>query len=104
MELNSAECESWHSWSSNSRWIVFSSKRGNPMFNRPHLAYVDSNGKCGKPFVVPREDPTFYDSYLKTYTIPVLATGRVEISERRLIEAIVQTNASPLQTIPPPGR
>ena len=27
LEVNSDESESWHSWSSNSRWIAFSSKR-----------------------------------------------------------------------------
>ena len=28
MECNSDQAESWHCWSSNSRWLVFSSKRG----------------------------------------------------------------------------
>jgi hypothetical protein len=96
MEVNSDECESWHSWSSNSRWIVFSSKRAAPLFNRPHLAYVDLNGKCSKPFVVPQQDPDFYDSYLKTYTIPVLTTEPMRVSERALIQAIVTTNHQPL--------
>jgi hypothetical protein len=97
MELNSDACESWHGWSANSRWIVFSSKRENPVFNRPHLAYIDPDGRCAKPFVVPQRDPAFYESYLKTYTIPVLATGPVRVTERSLVEAIVRTNAPPLQ-------
>lgn len=81
MELNSTECESWHSWSSNSRWIIFSSKRGNPLFSRPHLAYVDAQGHFQKPFVVPQEDPEFYRSYLKTYTIPTMAKEPFGVSE-----------------------
>ena len=97
MELNSEQCESWHSWSSNSRWIVFSSKREAPLFNRPYVAYVAPDGHCSKPFVVPQEDPAFYDSYLKTYTIPLLATDPVRVPERELVQAIISTNNMPLQ-------
>lgn len=101
MEINSTECESWHSWSSNSRWIVFSSKRGNPLFSRPYLAYVDEDGHFSKPFLVPQRDPAFYDSYLKTYTIPTLATGPFVVDERQLVEAIKTANHPPL-SMPPP--
>jgi hypothetical protein len=92
MEINSTECESWHGWSSNSRWIVFSSKRGNPLFSRPYLAYVNESGQFSKPFLVPQRDPSFYDSYLKTYTIPTLATGPFLVDERKLVEAIKTAN------------
>ncbi len=96
MELNSDECESWHGWSANSRWIVFSSKRGNPLFNRPYLAYVDQQGKCGKPFIVPQKDPGFYDACLKTYTIPVLAAKPVSVAEKTLVRAIIAPKKTPL--------
>ena len=88
LELNSSECESWLSWSSNSRWVVFSSKRVSPLFNRPYLAYVAPSGECGKPFVLPQRDPTYYDSLTKTFTIPTLAKGLVLVPERQLIYAI----------------
>lgn len=101
MEINSTECESWHGWSSNSRWIVFSSKRGNPLFSRPYLSYVDENGRFHDPFLVPQRDPTFYDSYLKTYTIPTLAKGPFVVDERKLVEAIKTANHPPL-SMPPP--
>ena len=35
LDINSDQAESWHSWSSNSRWIVFSSKRLDGLFARP---------------------------------------------------------------------
>jgi hypothetical protein len=88
MEINSDECESWHTWSSNSRWIVFSSKKENPLFNRTYITYVDENGKLYKAFVVPHEDPTFYDSYLMTYTIPELVTEPVKNTEEKLARVI----------------
>jgi len=88
LELNSGQCESWLSWSSNSRWVVFSSKREAPLLNRPHLAYVSASGHCSKPFILPQEDPGYYDSLLKTYTIPTLATGPVRVSQLSLLRAL----------------
>jgi WD40 repeat protein len=97
LELNSSECESWLSWSSNSRWVVFSSKRISPLFNRPHIAYVSPNGQCGKPFILPQEDPEFYDSLLKTFTIPTLAKGPITVPESDLVDAIKHSSRRPLK-------
>jgi hypothetical protein len=88
MEINSDQCESWHTWSSNSRWIVFSSKRGNPLFNRSYIAFVNENGKLSKAFVLPQKDPTFYNTYLKTYTIPELITEPVKATGEKLAMVI----------------
>jgi hypothetical protein len=88
LELNSPASESLVSWSSNSRWVVFSSKRMSPPFSRPHIAYVKPDGTCGRPFVVPQADPEYYDSVLKTYTIPVLATGPITVPQKDLVSAI----------------
>jgi WD40 repeat protein len=96
LELNSSECESWLSWSSNSRWVVFSSKRVSPLFNRPHIAYVSATGQCSKPFIVPQEEPEFYDSLLKTFTIPTLAKGPITVPESELVDAIKHSGRRPL--------
>lgn len=97
LEISSSESESWLSWSSNSRWVVFSTKRMSPLFSRPHLAYVGADGRCGKPFVLPQRDPTFYDSQLLTYTIPTLATGPVPVSQAALVRAIKSGHHRDLQ-------
>jgi hypothetical protein len=96
LELNSSECESWLSWSSNSRWVVFSSKRVSPLFNRPHISYVSATGQTSKPFILPQEDPEFYDSLLKTFTIPTLAKGPITVPERELVDAIKHSERWPL--------
>jgi Tol biopolymer transport system component len=88
LEINSDQSESWCSWSSNSRWIVFSSKRGNPTFTRLYLSYVDEDGKVYKPFVLPQKDPAFYDSCLKTYNTPELVIGPVKATGEKLARAI----------------
>ena len=72
LPINSDQSDSWHSWSSNSRWIVFSSKRRDGQFARPYFSYIDETGKAHKPFVMPQKNPAFYDSFIKTYNLPEL--------------------------------
>lgn len=84
LEVNSDESESWHSWSSNSRWIAFSSKRDDGVFTRPYISYVDPNGTAHKPFVLPQRDPIAYDSYLWTYSVPELVTEPVRVTKESL--------------------
>lgn len=81
-EINSSDVESYHSWSSNGRWIVFSSKRMDGLWARPYIASFDpATGKAGKPFVLPQSDPLFYDSFMKTYNIPELAQREITDTE-----------------------
>jgi hypothetical protein len=82
--VNSKYSESWHSWSSNSRWIAFSSKREDGLFTRTFLSYVDDNGKLHKPFVLPQRDPEYYDSLLETFSVPELITGRIKVGRSLL--------------------
>jgi hypothetical protein len=87
--INSDRADTWHSWSSNSRWVVFSSKRLDGVFARPYFSYVDEQGQFHKPFVLPQEDPTFYGFCLQTYNVPELMQGPVTVKERDLVRAIV---------------
>ncbi|MDT8302352.1 MAG: hypothetical protein RQ760_12770, partial [Sedimentisphaerales bacterium] len=74
LDINSNDSESWHSFSSNSRWIVFSSKRDSGVFTRTYIAYVDKSGKVHKPIRLPQKDPAYYESCLWTYSVPELVT------------------------------
>ena len=88
LDVNSDFSESWHSWSSNGRWIVFSSKRRGGLFTRSYISYVDTQGKAHKPFILPQKTSAFYDSVLETYSVPELITGPIEISQRQLGKVI----------------
>ncbi|HUW57334.1 MAG TPA: hypothetical protein VMZ92_11925 [Planctomycetota bacterium] len=85
---NSDRSDSWHSWSSNGRWIVFSSKRPAGLMARPHIAYVDTSGRARKPFILPQKDPTFYTSYVRTFNFPMLITGPIPLSQRQILRAL----------------
>jgi len=79
-EVNSNYSDTYHSWSSNSRWFVFASKRDDGLYGKPYFCYVDSKGKTHKPFVLPQKDPDFYDYTLKSFNIPELSTGKLPFS------------------------
>ncbi len=79
-DINSNETESYHTWSSSGRWIVFSSRRTDGLFTRPYFCYFDSDGKAHKPFLLPQKDPAYYNTFLKSYNIPELVTSEIELT------------------------
>jgi len=81
---NSEDVESYHSWSSNSRWIVFSSRRIDGLYTRPYLAYIDDSGEAHKAFLLPQKNPDYYHKFLKSYNIPEFITGKVNTRPFRI--------------------
>ena len=80
-ELNSKDTESYHSWSSNGRWVVFSSRRIDGLYTRPFIAYIDKNGKAHKPFLLPQKEKDYYTFLMKSYNIPEFTTGKVKVDQ-----------------------
>lgn len=87
-DINSNQSESYHDWSSNGRWIVFSSRRNDGLFTRPYFSYFDTIGEAHKPFVLPQKDPEFYSTFLKSYNVPKLVTSKVELNPRNFSDVI----------------
>jgi len=83
LEINSDHSDSYHAWSSNSRWIVFTSKRDDGIFGRLYFSYLDGNGVAHKPIVLPQQDPRFYESLTKSYQRAEFTTApfRVNLSD-----------------------
>lgn len=96
LDINSEESESWHSWSANSRWIAFSSKRGTGLFTRCYLSYVDQDGRAHKPLLLPQKDPAYYDSCLWTYSVPELIDSPVPLTGEKLGRVARDPDAIPL--------
>ncbi len=86
---NSNSVDSYHSWSSNGRWFVFSSKRSDGLCARPYISYFDKNGKSYKPFVLPQKDPRFYYSFVNNYNIPELIKASVSVNRNKLLETVI---------------
>lgn len=76
-EWNSEDSDSFHSWSGNSRWAVFSSRRGDSYYTRLYIGYISEDGTLGKAFLLPQKDPKHNDRLMKSYNIPELVEGKV---------------------------
>lgn len=84
-EANSSESDSYHSWSSNSRWMVFSSRRLDGLYTRLFMTYIDENGQAHKPFLLPQKNPVeFYDNLLEAYNVPEFIKGKVKLDKHEV--------------------
>lgn len=89
---NSNDVESYHSWSRNSHWMVFSSRRDDGLFTRPYFTYIDDQGQAHKPFMLPQRNPRqYYERLMYSYNIPELMTGPVKMSEARITKELRQS-------------
>ena len=61
-DANSNDAESFHNWSLNSRWIVFTSRRDDGLYTQLYIAHIDEQGKASKPFRLPQRNPKEYDA------------------------------------------
>jgi len=96
LNINSQQSESWHSWSANSRWIAFSSKRHYGVFTRSYLTYIDHSGRVYKPLILPQKDPLFYDNCLKTYSVPELVVEPVKVKKEKLGSVVRSSRKIPV--------
>lgn len=89
--VNSTDVDSYHSWSTNSRWLVFSSRRDDGYYTRPYLTHIDAKGQATKPVLLPQSDVHFYDRRMKSFNIPELVNGPVKTPSRS-IEQVARTS------------
>ena len=89
-EINSPDTESYHSWSSNGRWVIFSSRRNDSNYTRPYIAHIDASGHGSKPFELPCANPDYHRQLLKSYNIPEFMRGPVTIKPQQFADALKQ--------------
>ena len=86
--VNSDKAESFHNWSSNSRWVLFSSRRNDGNFTRLFIAHIDKNGHGSKAFEVPCSDPDYNRQLMKSYNIPELMKGPVTVTPQQFADEL----------------
>lgn len=74
--------DTYHSWSSNSRWFVFASKRGDGQYGKPYFCHLDQQGNPTKPFVLPQRSSRFYGYNLKSFNVPDLGRESTGLTVR----------------------
>lgn len=95
-ELNSHDVESYHSWSSNGCWVIFSSRRDDGNFTRPFIAHHDGNGHFSRPFELPQDNPLYHRQFMRSYNIPEFLSGPVTIRPQEFA-AVIKKNANKAQ-------
>ena len=86
--VNSPESDSYHSWSSNGRWLIFASRRLDGRHTRLFITYFDAAGNFYKPFLLPQKEPQSYEKSLKSYNVPEFITGKIKTNIRTFERAI----------------
>lgn len=94
-DINAYGADTYHSWSSNSRWIVFASKRDDLVYGRPYIAYIGPDGTVGKPFLLPQKDPDKYITTLKSFNLPELYSVPEDYNARQI--AAYYNDVTPVQ-------
>lgn len=97
-ELNSADTESYHTWSSNGRWVVFSSRRDDGTHTRPFFAHVGTDGHFAKPFELPCADPDYHRQFMRCYNIPEFMKGPVTIRPQQFAD-ILKGSGEPVRYV-----
>lgn len=98
-EINSPDTESYHSWASNGRWVIFSSRRTDGNYTRPFIAHIDENGHGTKPFELPQADPNYHHEFMKSYNIPEFMQGPVTIKPQDFADVLKNDDVKPAKFV-----
>ncbi len=94
-DINSPNAESFTSWSSNSNWIVFSSRREDRQYNKLYFSHIDPSGNASKVFLLPQENPESNIMNLYAYNKPEFIKGKVTLKSTEIIK-VAKTKSIPV--------
>ena len=97
--INSDDTESYHSWSSNGRWLVVSSRREDGNYTRPYIAHIDEQGHSTKAFVLPQADPEYHRLFMKSYNIPEFMRGPVKYKPQDFAKILRKGEGLPVEYV-----
>ena len=87
--VNSNRAESFHNWSSDSQWFLFTSRRDDGRYSRIYLSSIGHDGRVTKPFLLPQRDPKhYYTQSLYSYNTPDFTSKPVGNDSQAQIKAL----------------
>ena len=99
-EVNSNRAESLHSWTTNSRWFLFTSRRDDGLYTRVYLSHIGTDGKATKPFMLPQRDPKhYYLTLLYSYNTTDFTQRPVDTNPKTLMDSILNGQRIPTMTL-----
>ncbi len=88
--LNSPDSDRRLVWSSNGRWVIYSSKKETGANTLLHIAYFDSLGNFSTPFLLPQKSPEYYLWNTRSFIFPVLSRNASKITTEKWREMVFQ--------------
>ena len=92
-EINTDAPESFHSWDTSGRWMVFSTRRANSAFTRTYFTHFAEDGTCTKPFLLPQRTPDDERADRYSHNLPELLTGPVPLDGGAMARAVRRNKA-----------
>ncbi|MDA3893703.1 MAG: hypothetical protein PF517_18725 [Salinivirgaceae bacterium] len=86
-DINTNNVESYPSWSSNGKWIMFNSKRADGISSRPYFSYFDK-GIAHKPFILPQESANWNFDELFNINRPELVSSKVPLTPQKILKLV----------------
>ncbi len=80
-KANGMDADSYHSWSQNSEWIAFESRRDDGLYTRAYIAHINPNGRADKAFVIPQQSPEHNRKLMYSYNVPEFATKEFQVDK-----------------------
>ena len=87
-DANSEYPESYHSWSSTGKWILFASRRDDTNYSRLYIAHINDDGTSDKAFLLPQKDSEYYDFFDRSYNVPEFMIEPVTITPHEFVEVV----------------
>ncbi len=87
-KANSPFAESYHSWSSNGKWILFASRRMDNNYSRLYIAHINEDGTSDKAFALPQAAPGHYDFFDRSYNVPEFMVEPVRFTPQDFVEVV----------------
>lgn len=84
---NSPESEAYHNWSKDSKWFVFTSRRGDALYTQLYFAKMNPDGTCTKPFLLPQRNPKVYqDENTHSFNCPEFCSKPLPLNKSEIFE------------------
>ena len=100
--VNSSRADSFHNWSSDGGWFLFTSRRDDGRYSRIYLSSIGPDGQATKPFLLPQRDPkNFYTLSLYSYNTPDFTVRPVESDSQARFRALKSDERIPTEMVNP---
>ena len=96
--LNSDSVDSFHTWSGNSRWLVFSSRRDDKLYTKLYFSHIDADGNSSKAFLLPQKNPVkYYRDLLMSYNLPQFTSGKIRVNRRSIVSVMRKSKGTDIK-------